>query len=96
MATASTALAVKDDVPCCAQPVHDRLKASTKAWLTATKVGFQTGYPSTDLYEVRLCPKCGSSMLRAVRIVSMRYVRMPRQAVARPRRVAAAGRGARQ
>lgn len=97
MVTASTEIAIPNEVPCCPVAVHDRLKASTKGWLGCHFVGYQTGHPSTDLYEVRLCPTCGSSMLRALRIVTMRYVRMPRPAAARlVRRSRAAAAGARQ
>ena len=96
MAHVSTATAAQADVPFCPQLSHDRLKASTKAWLQAPFVGYQTGFPSTDLYEVRLCPRCRTSLNRPMRIVSMRYVRIPRPAVARPTKALATAAGARR
>lgn len=83
MATSRTAALPRTSCACTHQS-HERFKASTKAWRAAVFVGYQTGHPSTDLYEIRLCPApgCGSSMARAVVVVSLRYVRMPRRAVA--------------
>lgn len=75
----------------CTERFHERLKASTKAWREMALTGFMTGHPSTDLYELRSCGRCGSTLARAVKIVKLQYVRMPRIAVATaPRRAARA------
>lgn len=79
----------------CTELFHERLKASTKAWREMALTGFMTGHPSTDLYELRSCSRCGSTLARAVKIVKLKYVRMPRLAVPRTgsRRAAAASAG---
>lgn len=67
----------------CTQQTHDRLKADDVAWLRATLRGYQPGVAPTDLYEMRLCPRCGSALVRAVKIVELRYVREPRVPIVR-------------
>lgn len=68
----------------CSQRAHDRLKADTAAWLALPFKGYQTGWPATNLYEMRLCSRCGSSLLRAVQVVEVKYVRMPRMTLRQP------------
>lgn len=77
------------DVPCCPPAVHMRMKASTRAWRRAHLVGYQIARPATHLYEMRICPVCGSSMVRRIVIVVLRYVRAPRLTAPRlaPKRV---------
>lgn len=70
----------------CTERFHERLKASTKAWQEMPLRGFQPGFQAMDLYELRNCVRCGSTLARAVKIVKLQYVRMPRMAVATARR----------
>ncbi len=83
-APVSQALVQGSSQKSCNTRAHDRLKASTKAWCQAAFVGYQTGFPATHLYEMRLCPVCGSSLVRAIVITQLRYVRSPRIAVVTP------------
>ena len=68
----------------CSQRVHARLKADTEAWKALPFKGYQTGFPATQLYEMRLCSRCGSALVRAVKVIEVKYVRMPRMTLRRP------------
>lgn len=79
---------------CCSESFHEQLKASTRDWLQLAHQGFQTGFPETDLYELRTCKACDSTLARPVKILKLQYV-SPRaaavRAVAKPAHMAAAG-----
>lgn len=58
----------------CTERFHERLKASVKTWQEMPLRGFQPGFKATDLYELRNCVSCGSTLARAVKIVKLKYV----------------------
>lgn len=78
---------------------HESIKTSGPAWKACTSVGFQS-YAGTT-YELRNCPRCGSTMNRAAEVVVVRYLDEPPSAPAtaqKPRKhapqIAAEARGA--
>lgn len=73
----------------CTERFHDQLKASTKAWQEMPLRGFQPGFQPADLYELRNCPRCGSTLALPVDTAKLPYVRIPRAAIATARRASA-------
>lgn len=74
--------------PCCTEAEHESRKARPSRWKEALFVGYQSdGLPNGCSYELRNCPRCGSTLARRVEVLRVRYVRCPRPAV--PRRAAA-------
>lgn len=57
----------------CTSVGHEALKRSDALWATCHAVGWQPGLGS-DLYEMRNCPRCGSSLLRQVDTSRLRYL----------------------
>jgi hypothetical protein len=57
--------------PTCSEQSHDALKADLATWraLPVDDYWFCAG----ALHEVRRCPRCGSSLMRRIEIVDLRY-----------------------
>ena len=65
----------------CSVESHDRIKASPKKFEECAYVGYQSdGMPGGTTYEVRNCPRCGSSLMKAVEVLKRRFLRSPRPA----------------
>ena len=67
-------VAVSPGVPgqsACSEPIHDALKADLARWraLPVDDYWFHAG----ALHEMRRCPRCGSSLMRKVELVEVRY-----------------------
>lgn len=62
---------VPADAQCCSEQSHDALKADLATWraLPVDDYWFQAG----SLYELRRCPRCGSSLMQRIEIVDLRY-----------------------
>lgn len=67
--------------PSCSTTFHDQLKASVRKWTRLHLVGYQSGV-GAELYELRDCPVCGSSLCRKFTILKKGYPRDPHRAVA--------------
>lgn len=55
----------------CTETTHELLKHS-ELWLRCLFVGWQPGL-GRELYEMRNCPRCQSSLCRQVDLSSLRY-----------------------
>lgn len=65
----------------CTSTTHDRLKASPKKWADAEFKGYMPA--GSALYELRLCPCCGSCLARPIQIIKFRYLRDARPALSK-------------
>lgn len=59
----------------CSEQSHDALKADLATWraLPVDDYWFQ----AAALYELRRCPRCGSSLMQRIEIVDVRYPDAP-------------------
>jgi len=54
---------------------HDNIKASLPTWLACSFVGFMSFAGTT--YEMRDCPRCGSTMNKPAEVIVKRYLDEP-------------------
>ena len=73
--SAVAALPASPPSPPCSEQSHDALKADLAAWraLPVDDYWFQ----AAALYELRRCPRCGSSLMQRIEIVDVRYPDAP-------------------
>lgn len=66
---------VPADTQRCSEQSHDALRADLAAWraLPVDDYWFQ----AAALYELRRCPRCGSSLMQRIEIVDVRYPDAP-------------------
>ena len=55
----------------CSAQIHDALKADLTTW-RALPLDSYWGHGPT-LYEMRRCPRCGSSLMQRIEIIEARY-----------------------
>ena len=55
----------------CGEQIHDTLKADLTTW-GALPLDSYWGHGPT-LYEMRRCPRCGSSLMQRIEIIEARY-----------------------
>ena len=74
-AAAVAASPVPADAQGCSEQSHDALKADLATWraLPVDDYWFCAG----ALHELRRCPRCGSSLMRRIEIVDVRYPDAP-------------------
>ena len=62
---------VPADAERCSERSHDALKADLATWraLPVDDYWFHAG----SLHELRCCPRCGSSLMRRIEILDLRY-----------------------
>lgn len=89
LSTAAVLPAAPPAARACSPKAHEAMKAGRKVWLSLRLVGYQPGL-GTDLYEMRNCRACGSTLMRPVEVVKVRFVRDPQPAQPRARRASAA------
>ena len=70
-ASARAAPPVPADAQRCSEQSHDALKADLATWraLPVDDYWFHAG----SLHELRRCPRCGSSLMRRIEILDLRY-----------------------
>lgn len=56
---------------------HDRFKDDTPRWRQAVLVGYFCITGRQELFEMRNCPFCGSTLTRCCRVVAVEYVKDP-------------------
>ena len=59
----------------CSEQIHDALKADLTTW-RALPLDSYWGHGPT-LYEMRRCPRCGSSLMQRIEIIEARYPDRP-------------------
>lgn len=59
---------------------HDRLRDDTARWRQAGLVGYFCITGRQELFEMRNCPFCGSTLTRCCRVVAVEYVKEPETA----------------